>query len=78
MFQLLFLTIIREPQSSAKVTYVCCIYGDNGVVTACGVLFYVLSDVLLCVLLWVGNRFVGRCEGLLTILFFVVLFGVVG
>ena len=38
------------------------------------VLFYVLSDVLVYVLLWVGNRFVGRCEGLLTILFFVVLF----
>jgi len=30
-----FSTIIREPQSSAKVTYVRCIYGDNGVVTAC-------------------------------------------
>ena len=29
-----FSTIIREPQSSAKVTYVRCIYGDNGVVTA--------------------------------------------
>jgi hypothetical protein len=42
------------------------------------VLFYVLSDVLVYVLLWVGNRFVGRCEGLLTILFFVVLFCVVG
>jgi len=35
----------------------------------CFVLFYVLSDVLVYVLLWVGNRFVGRCEGLLTILF---------
>jgi len=35
MFQLLFSTIIREPQSSAKVAYVRCIYGDNGVVTAC-------------------------------------------
>ena len=38
------------------------------------VLFYVLSDVLFYALLWVGSRFVGRCEGLLTIVFFVVLF----
>jgi len=48
---------------------------------SCGVvwygLFYVLSDVLVYVLLWVGSRFVGRCEGLLPILFFVVLFRVV-
>ena len=35
---------------------------------------FVLSDYLVYVLLWVGNCFVGRCEGLLTILFFVVLF----
>jgi len=42
------------------------------------VLFCVLSDVLVYVLLWVGNRFVGRCEGLLTNLFFVVLFYVAG
>ena len=38
----------------------------------CGV-FCVLSDVLVYLFLWVGSRFVGRCEGLLTILFFVVL-----
>jgi len=42
-------------------------------VVRCGV-FYVLSDVLVYVLLWVGNNFVGRCEGLLKILFLVVLF----
>ena len=33
------------------------------------VLFYVQSDVLVYVLLCVGNCFVGRCEGLLNILF---------
>jgi len=33
MFRLLLPTIIREPQGSTKVTYVFCIYGENGMVT---------------------------------------------
>ena len=40
----------------------------------CGVLFFfVLSAVFVFALLWVGNRFVGRCEELLAILCFVFL-----
>jgi len=47
MFRLLFSTIIREPQiSSTKVTYVRCIYGDNGVVTACRFMWLMFPDML--------------------------------
>ena len=44
-------------------------------VTWCGVFFFMFYFIVLVyVLLWVGNCSVERCEGLLTILFFVVLF----
>jgi len=46
MFRLLFSTIIREPQSSAKVSYVRCIYGDNGVVTPCRFMWLMFPDML--------------------------------
>jgi len=45
MFRLLFSTIIRDPQSSAKVTYVRCIYGDNGVVTACRFMWLISGNI---------------------------------
>ena len=41
-----FSTIIREPQSSVKVTYVRYIYGDNCVVTACRFMWLMFSDIL--------------------------------
>ena len=44
------------------------------IVVWCGVLFCVLFGVLVCVLLRVGSRSVGRYVELLPILFFVALF----
>jgi len=41
-----FSTIIREPQSSAKLTYVRCIHGDSGVVTACRFMWLMFPDML--------------------------------
>jgi len=47
MFRLLLPTIIREPQGSTKVTYVFCIYGENGMVTtACRFMYPMVLDML--------------------------------
>ena len=45
MFRFPFSTIIRERQSSAKITYVRCIYGDNSVVTACRFMWLMFPDI---------------------------------
>ena len=50
MFRLLLPTIIREPQSSTKVTNVFHIYGGNGMVTACLFMYPMFLDMLYQVL----------------------------